>query len=68
MIVKMMISVSNDEDDLFKKIPTLKSDRNEGTLILSIYNLIIIAIDDFIKEFSSINVCYIRNWEELRIR
>lgn len=48
------------EDNFIKENPMLENEISVGTLILK--------FDDFIKEFSSFAVCYVKNWDEVRIR
>ena len=48
------------EIDLINNFPELENDLKYATLIMK--------FEDFIKEFISFAVCYIRNWNEVRIR
>lgn len=48
------------EEKLFTQHPSLKNDLTEGMLILE--------LEDFIREFEALSICYTSNWEEVRIR
>ena len=47
-------------NQIVNKFPDLKNILIPGTIIFS--------LEDFIKEFTNINVCYCKNWEENRIK
>ena len=47
-------------NQIINKFPDLKNILIPGTIIFS--------LEDFIKEFTNINVCYCKNWEENRIK
>lgn len=57
------------QEELKDRNPALASEINEGTLILRKLNFYkILAFEIFLNEFSSISVCYAKNWDEVRIR
>ena len=53
-------AIQQYEENFLKENPMLENETSVGTLILK--------FDDFIKEFSSFAVCYVKNWDEVRIR
>ena len=52
--------IENYHNQILNKFPDLKNILIPGTIIFS--------LEDFIKEFTNINVCYVKNWEENRIK
>ena len=52
--------IENYHNQIINKFPDLKNILIPGTIIFS--------LEDFIKEFTNINVCYCKNWEENRIK
>ena len=52
--------IENYHKQIINKYPDLKNILIPGTIIFS--------LEDFIKEFTNINVCFCKNWEENRIK
>ncbi len=57
---EQQVLIDDHQNNLFDNYPDLKEISIPGTIILD--------FEDFIKEFSYINICYARNWEEIRMK